>query len=371
MDLDVRVGESTKAAELYITAMPSAGESVEAAATGAYAAIARLLSQNGARVFQERIFATGDAIPTLCAARAAAYGDLDDGVPPALLAVPAVKAGPVSGIQIHAIRSDAKQEPIALGDHLCGRILHMPTRSYVALSGITAPLSSGAPSQSRALFEQAEIALKSVGGTMFSVSRTWVWLGDILAWYDEFNRVRNGFFTERGLLDGRVDQSQLPASTGIGVRPADGTECGLDVFAVVGRGDLAKFHLAGGRQESPYAYGSAFSRASRATTPAGDTIFVSGTAAIDSTGKTRYADDPKAQIEMTVENVQALLSEMNCRDEDVVHAIAYCKTPEVEEAYEPLRARLPWAQFTVIADVCRDDLHFEIEATALPGARRL
>jgi len=97
---------------------------------------------------------------------------------------------------------------------------------------------------------------------------------------------------------------------------------------------------------------------------AGETLFISGTAAIDASGATVHAGDAAAQIEATLANVRAILDAAGCRDEDVLQAIAYCKTPDVEGVLNDRWADLPWPRVVAIADVCRDDLLFEIEATA-------
>ena len=125
--------------------------------------------------------------------------------------------------------------------------------------------------------------------------------------------------------------------------------------------------IAGGNQDSAGNYGSAFSRAAAAVSPAGHAVFISGTAAINEQGETNYAGNVRAQIEMTIDNVRAILSDMNCSDRHVVQAIVYCKTPEVEEAFVSGWGDLSWPHFTVIADICRDDLLFEVEATAARG----
>ena len=73
-----------------------------------------------------------------------------------------------------------------------------------------------------------------------------MWLGDILAWYDEFNAVRNQFFTERGLMG--TGNYRLPASTGIGVGPLDGGAMAADVFGLVGPEGAIDYLLKGGNQ---------------------------------------------------------------------------------------------------------------------------
>ena len=121
-----------------------------------------------------------------------------------------------------------------------------------------------------------------------------------------------------------------------------------------------------GKQQCALEYGSAFSRASRAITPAGETVFVSGTASIDAGGATTNIGDAAGQINATIENVQAVLKDMHCLEDDVVYAIAYCKTTEVEKIFNGVKGNLSWPWITVICDVCRPDLLFEIEAAAMP-----
>jgi len=77
-----------------------------------------------------------------------------------------------------------------------------------------------------------------------------------------------------------------------------------------------------------------------------------------------HLGDTKAQIEATIDNVCAVLNEFDYSDDDIVHAIAYCKTPEVREVFIDGRYCLDWPIIPVIADICRDDLLFEIEVTA-------
>jgi enamine deaminase RidA (YjgF/YER057c/UK114 family) len=215
------------------------------------------------------------------------------------------------------------------------------------------------------MMETAESVLKQFGADFLSVPRTWMWLKDILSWYDEFNHVRTEFFTERRLI-GEGTRQSMPASTGIGLGPADGGHCAMDLTAVLEPQNSIQFLQAVGKQQCALDYGSAFSRASRAITPAGKTVFVSGTASIDADGATTHIGDASGQIATTIENVRAVLADMNCKDEDVVQMVAYCKTTEVEKIFNASRGALNWPWLTAICDICRPDLLFEIEATAMP-----
>ena len=75
--------------------------------------------------------------------------------------------------------------------------------------------------------------------------------------------------------------------------------------------------------------------------------------------------DIRRQIEDTIKNVCAIFDQQNCPYENVVQVMAYCKTREVKDIFKTIRPTLPWPWVTLICDVCRDDLLFEIEASAV------
>jgi len=215
----------------------------------------------------------------------------------------------------------------------------------------------------------AEKAVHLAGGDLFNVARTWMWLANLLEWYDDFNAVRNELFRQRGLL-AKDAKHQLPASTGISVAPAGGAHCAMDMVASIGNGILSRF-LTGGDQSSAFDYGSAFSRALEAKTPAGTAVYVSGTAAIDADGRTEHVGNSAAQIADTIKHARAALAEGGCGDDDVVQSMMYCKTPETEQVFRDAFGDLSWPQVIAVCDICRHDLLFEAEVTACAGARKL
>ncbi len=386
--LDTRSVESALATEIYISAVPAESASAQNQAQEIFSGISDILRSKKAYILAERVFATQSAMEILSRARSQAYADLDDGVAPSLLVAKEGLFGPVAGVQVHAISSDSRLEVISLDQTACGRILHVSgrdpalreSRAYLTLSNIsadtlrsswlhsTSPQSPQATEQAQLMMEKAESALKQFGADFLSVPRTWMWLKDILSWYDDFNYVRTKFFTERRLI-GEGTRQSMPASTGIGLGPADGSHCAMDLTAVLEPQNSTQFLQAVGKQQCALDYGSAFSRASRATTPAGETVFVSGTASIDADGATTHIGDASGQIATTIENVRAVLADMKCKDEDVVQMVAYCKTTEVEKIFNTSRGALNWPWLTTICDICRPDLLFEIEATAMPKQR--
>ena len=365
VNLDIRTVDSDSATEFYISATPGPKAPTQDQAQEIFSQISDVLRSEKAHILQERLFSTAPAMETLRQARSAAYGDLDDGVAPSLLVGKEGLSGPIAGVQVHAVRCKGKPEVINLKGDLCGRILRVPGRAYLTLSGISDLKDSQASGQASVMMSKVEAALGQLGANFLSVPRTWMWLKDILDWYDDFNTVRTNFFVEWGLL-GKGTRETMPASTGIGLGPADGGHCAMDLMAVLEPTDCTQYLTTTGKQQSAFDYGSAFSRAARSAMPAGDAVWISGTASINAAGDTTHIDDAPAQIDATIEAVRAVLAEMDTNEKDLVQVIAYCKTTEVEKAFEKTREALNWPWLTVICDVCRHDLLFEIEATAMP-----
>ena len=363
--LDTRSVESASATEIYISAVPAESASCQNQAEEIFSGISDILRSKKASILHERVFATQSAMETIRRARSQAYADLDDGVAPSFLVAKEGLSGPVAGVQVHAIISNTQPEVIKLDANPCGRIIRVPGRAYLTLSGISDQRHKQATAQAQAMMEKADAALRQFGANFLSVPRTWMWLKDILSWYDDFNHVRTKFFTERRLIGIGTRQS-MPASTGIGLGPADGGNCAMDLMAVLEPTDCTEYLQAGGKQQCALEYGSAFSRAARSIMPAGQTVFVSGTASIDADGATTHIGDASGQISTTIGNVRAVLADMNCKDEDVVQVVAYCKTTEVEKIFNASKGALDWPWLTAICDICRPDLLFEIEATAMP-----
>ncbi|MHC4692205.1 MAG: Rid family hydrolase [Planctomycetota bacterium] len=367
--LDIHRVESSAAAEIYITATPKADESIQQQAEEIFSDIREKLSSEKAHILQEKVFGEKSVMEQVLNVRSEVCGDIDDGIAPSALFGHEGICAPIAGVQVHAVRCDTKPEVLTLDGISCGRILRVPGCTYLTLSDIRADETTrktGDPSeQAKVMMEKSESILKQFGVDFLSVPRTWMWLSDILSWYDDFNLVRNSFFTERGLI-GQGSRQSMPASTGIGLYPVDGSKCAMDLTAVLEPKDSIQFLGAVGKQQCALEYGSAFSRASRSITPAGETVFVSGTASIDASGATTNIDDALGQINATIENVRAVLRDMNAADEDVVNVVAYCKTTEVEKVFDSVKGKYNWPWVTVICDICRTDLLFEIEATAMP-----
>ncbi len=241
---------------------------------------------------------------------------------------------------------------------------------HCVLWGITAAPGEDPAAQTAAAFAALEGLLADAGFALGDVIRTWCFLDDILAWYDEFNAVRNALFRERGLFGGLV-----PASTGIGCANADQSAVSLSAWARVARCDAACAQAVPSPLQCPAIdYRSAFSRAVRLPAGAGgDFLTVSGTASIGADGSTVHVGDFDAQVAHTLDVVDAILCAEGCAWAEVVRPIAYLRHASDLPRWRRLRAKdarvaeLRWVE--VEATICRDDLLFEIECDALTADR--
>jgi enamine deaminase RidA (YjgF/YER057c/UK114 family) len=217
------------------------------------------------------------------------------------------------------------------------------------------------------VLETAEQVLGEVGMNFSHVARTWFYLDRILDWYDEFNQVRNRFFEPRDIFEG-----VLPASTGIGVSNELGLALSAQLIAIAPKKDGGRvFAVPSPMQCSPLRYKSAFSRAVEVELRSHRQLYVSGVASIDGDGKTARPGDMPAQIELTLDVIEALLKSRRMDWSNATRAVAYMTDREAFGSVEASLIRrgaigLLW--IPAISQICRGDLLFEMEVDAVAVA---
>lgn len=255
--------------------------------------------------------------------------------------------------------------PILQNGRVVGTKYEDAYAEYVLLMGVTPDdFAASREEQARSVFNNVAKVLEQEGYTFHDVVRTWLYLDQLLEWYDVLNRVRDEFFEKHGIFGGFV-----PASTGIGCANSLGAAMIAGAIAMRAKdGRATKAMLDSPLQCSALDYRSSFSRAAEIVTPEWRTVFVSGTASIAPGGETVHHDDAEQQVALTMDVVKAILETRGMSFTDSVRAIAYIKRPEDRPAWQNwLKANgLPadYAQ-EMIADVCRDDLLFELELDAV------
>ena len=115
-------------------------------------------------------------------------------------------------------------------------------------------------------------------------------------------------------------------------------------------------------------YKSAFSRAVEIQSGDVRKLFISGTASIDSNGKSMNAGDINKQIALTMKIVRAILKSRNMDWHNVTRVILYFKNKDMFSAFNQYCEvnNLPKFPFTIAyVTVCREELLFEIELDAV------
>jgi enamine deaminase RidA (YjgF/YER057c/UK114 family) len=337
------------------------------------AAAASVLNSRGMRILNERVFGTLDFYETYLRIRerfpdsAQRRFSYIQGAP--------VHGNGLSGIQIHAVRPFSNSNPGGLYDrrHPCGSIWKRDDTTFIYLTGLHGLRNGnrGRSDQAASMFEAMKRLLASQSADCGNVVRTWIYLADILDWYDTFNAVRTEKFRSFGLIpafaeESDIDPAHLPASTGVGGHNPAGMSCYGDVLAV--SGNIPVSVLQGIRQPSAYSYGSAFSRGICIEEKECRQLFVSGTAAIDPNGRSLYPYDAEAQIRTTLEVVEELIGEKGANFKDIGSATVYLKRAGDWSVYEKLALRFGLMNLPavfIIADICRDELLFEMDAIAI------
>ena len=263
------------------------------------------------------------------------------------------------GVHLHAVKG-VPVERLTFGGRVVGSVFNDGVARHCRLGGLRPARASDSPaSQTRATFELLEAALRDAGMTFANVARTWFYLDQILAWYGDFNKVRDEFFRKRNVFDGLV-----PASTGIGGANVAGTALVAGAYAVTG-GQLAA--VPSPLQCPALKYGSSFSRAVELKMPDHCRLWISGTASIAPGGETVHIGDVPGQIALTMQVVAAILESRGMSWTDTSRAIAYVREATAAQQFQQYRVANGLTDLPVVTTqnvICRDDLLFEIEVDA-------
>ncbi len=346
------------------------------AASEAYAQVADTLRASRLQIVQERVFGTLEAQSAVQAARREA---LQTGGLPADTAINYIPARPTSGEgfagaiirAVPAVQRPEGARTILDGGIPCGRTWQTGGVTSLILENIR---GTGSPAednsrtaQARRAIQRADRLLRENGARYDRIVRTWFYLANILDWYGPFNQARNALYAEFGLRPAPGEQREPPASTGIQADLPEGTAVSLELLAVIAPPGRARA-LRNPEQPDAFVYGSAFSRGAVVTAGGESLIEVSGTASIDECGVSIHPGNIRAQVRTTMEKVAAVLKQADASLQDICAATAFVKRSEDAAAAREEMAALGLASLPavwVLADVCREELLFELDAEAV------
>ena len=272
----------------------------------------------------------------------------------------------VFGVQAHAFSGRAV-EAVMYQDTCVGCRYTDDGADYLQLSFLPSDRAADNVSQARAAFETCRHILLEAGLDFEHVARTWLFTDDILSWYDKLNQARDAFFDRHVIFNKLV-----PASTGVGVSNFGGAKLLFEALAVrPGTAPVQIEKVDSPLQCSALDYRSSFSRAVHIRTGSHRRLLVSGTASIDEQGGTLFLGDTAKQIDKTMQVTEALLNNADMGWQDVVSGIMYFKDDAefhlLDTWFQRHNRSIPHVK--VHADICRDDLLFELELEAIVHER--
>jgi enamine deaminase RidA (YjgF/YER057c/UK114 family) len=237
----------------------------------------------------------------------------------------------------------------------------------------SAPIFSAAEKTDNSFFtafNQIQEVLASCNMQSSTIARTWLFMEDIIGDYELLNKARARFFQNRFSSPPYF----YPASTGIQGHLASHKPLSIEFCAFSGERIEIKQQFSPLQNEATE-YGKLFSRAVAVRFPRNTLIFISGTASIDKSGASLYPRDFISQMKFTMEIIFAILNQAKGNFSHVAQAIVYLKhskdLSQCLRILDEMKFPVARALFQLGTSVCRDDLLFEMEITAIISSKPL
>jgi len=265
-------------------------------------------------------------------------------------------------LQIHAV-SGTDSKPLIFEDKFIGREFEDNNSRSLMLHLLPDDADAGNYGQAENIFNKADRVLGKFGSGFSDVIRTWLYAEDILAWYDLLNKARNRFFELHKIYD-----HLMPASTGIGLTNLAGAAMAAQILAVIPKDKRISIREANSPlQNEALNYKSSFSRGVKMKALDHRKLYISGTASIDKNGKTVFVDSTAGQIDLTMDVVNAILRAEKMNWSDTASSLVYFKHHKDFHLFDSYCKdhNLNIPHIKLEADVCRENLLFEIELDAV------
>jgi enamine deaminase RidA (YjgF/YER057c/UK114 family) len=322
--------------------------------------LAAQLRECGATPLHLLVFGGASAAPAGMAALEKCFGGVD--FPVTWVEGADCDGKPIAGIQLYAFTGEVGR--IQVNGRVLGSVFTEGGARQCLVGGLSpADKTLTRADQTRQTLEELQSVLARAGFELADTVRTWFFLENILAWYDEFNQARTTIYSNVKFRTG-----SLPASTGVGAKNPAGTALALAAWAFRPLEKSARAGEVASPLQCPApAYGSSFSRAMEISSDTGRRLHISGTASIAPGGQTLWVGDTRKQVELTMDVVEAILRSRGLTFADLTRATAYFRHAADARVFSKWLAANRLEQMPVIStqcDVCRDDLLFELEAEA-------
>lgn len=248
---------------------------------------------------------------------------------------------------------------------------HRGGHAHCWTTGLAAPTAQGCHAQMRATLAAYDALLRERGLSLAQhLVRTWLFIRDIDAHYEDVVAARRDCFAAHGL----TPETHFVASTGIAGGSADPRALvALDAYAVGGLQPAQVLYLTAPTHLCPtHVYGVTFERGVAIGYRDRRHVLVSGTASIDPQGRLLHGGDVSRQLDRTLENVGALLREAGAGWSDLGMLVAYVRDPvDQPHVLAALRERCGAVPVEVVtAAICRPGWLVEVECLAVTSQSR-
>ena len=314
-----------------------------------------------------------DAANQAAAVRDSALAREPSGVTPA---VSVVQQPPASGAKL-ALLAWHIDDPAGIGRRSFGpneMLLERNGRGHLWSTGLCAgatlaPLATAV--QTAAVFARLiERLTASAASLAENCVRTWLYVRDVDAFYQEMVDARTALFARAGL----TRDTHYIASTGIAGACAHRYDTVLmDAWSILGLQPGQMSYLNAFDALCPtHDYNVTFERGTRIAYGDRAHCLISGTASIDGAGQVVHRGDVTRQLDRALANMAALLADGGATLAALTHLVVYLRdtadTPWITAA---LAERFPTLPVLVLrAAVCRPDWLVEVEGIAATPARR-
>lgn len=328
------------------------------------------LKKNNIEIFHERIFGSYNFFDKISNLKKDILNRIDTDSS-YIIADPFWGNG-ISGINIYGIsRNNVQIENVVDNNKIVGKMWRVNDTKGIIINRITDTNNSHSDFQKNyEIFSTANRILKKYNFNFKDVIRTWCYIPKIDKQYCHFNKARNRFFEEVGLLKKITDYNDyekiyLPASTGIGCSNPYSNSTLMDLYAIVNNDNTYSINNENGnKQKSAFRYGAAFSRSIIFSNKTSTHLFLSGTASIDENGNTVNIGNIDMQIEKTFDVIKSLISTPNIHLNQLMEGTIFIKNKDYAKSYLKYLESNHIDNFPAIiciADVCRPDLLFEMD----------
>jgi enamine deaminase RidA (YjgF/YER057c/UK114 family) len=342
--------------ELHITIRPTPGDTIK----GIVERLHEILDENNGVIARMEVFGALAARAPFLFTMQQVMGE--PAWPMTWVAAEGFRGCGIAGICVLAL-AEGEVELLRVGNRTLGCVYndafarHCLLGEIIPARGLTKP-----GEQLRDVLAQIQASLEMMGTGVNAVTRTWFYLNRGNDWGKEFYPLVTEFFGPR-----RNRSGGIPATTQVIAQNAYGVAISAGAWAVVPTSPFTTVRaITSPLQGAPGDRGMNQARGMEWNTALHRRVTISSAGSFGFDGELLHAGEIAAQVELTMDAVEAMLVSRGLDFSDVTRAIAYVKLPRHSRAVESWFERhgIDFPAIITSAHFLHDDQLFELEVDA-------